>query len=229
MSTVDPRLVPLRDLAAAYTRSGTPGTVRSVAVVGNAPMVPSVARVTAIDGCDLVLRTNSFVLDRPGAEPVAGRRTDVVVWGRTLRATPWSFEGYRSRLYVLVEPMRMFHRPEIWPGSWPEDLGLVVARNDAVAVPLLEELGLPWREQRLAPTTGTTAAWLARTLFPEAEVHLTGLSYVDVASPERWDYQSGASGVIGPEHRIEPEGDLLRGWWRSGRVRFWPTDSEEEA
>ncbi len=81
----------------------------------------------------------------------------------------------------------------------------------------------------LAPTTGTTAAWLARALFPDAEVHLTGLSYVDDPSPERWDYQSGATGRIGPEHRVAAEGALLRRWWQEGRVRFWPTDSEEEA
>ncbi|MEV5003326.1 hypothetical protein [Nocardioides sp. LML1-1-1.1] len=224
---VDPRLVPLRDLAVSYAR--TPGEVRSVAVVGNAPMVPSAARAAAIDGCDLVLRTNSFVLDAPGADPVAGRRTSLVLWGRLVRATTSSFDDYRSRLYVLLEPMRMFHRPEVWPGSWPADLGLVVARNDAVAVPLLDELGVPWRTDALAPTTGTTAAWLARALFPDAEVHLTGLSYVDDPSPERWDYQSGATGRIGPEHRVAAEGALLRGWWQQGRVRFWPTDSEEEA
>lgn len=226
---VDPRLAPLRDLFASYARSGVPGEVRSVAVVGNAPMVPSAARAAMIDGCDLVLRTNSFVLDQPGADPVAGRRTDVVLWGRMVRATPSSFADYRSRLYVLLEPMRMFHRPEVWPGSWPADLGLVVARNDAVAVPLLEELGVPWREEGIAPTTGTTAAWLARALFPEAQVHLTGLSYVADPSPERWDYQSGARGRIGPEHRISAEGRLLQRWWKDGQVRFWPTDSEEEA
>lgn len=224
---VDPRLVPLRDLAASYAR--TPGEVRSVAVVGNAPMVPSAARAAAVDGCDLVLRTNSFVLDAPDAAPVAGRRTSIVLWGRLVRATTSSFADYRSRLYVLLEPMRMFHRPEVWPGSWPADLGLVVARNDAVAVPLLDELGVPWRDEALAPTTGTTAAWLARALFPDAEVHLTGLSYVEDPSPERWDYQSGATGRIGSEHRVAAEGALLRRWWQEGRVRFWPTDSEEEA
>jgi hypothetical protein len=226
---VDPRLLPLRDLFASYARSRVPGEVRSVAVVGNAPMVPSAARAATIDGCDLVLRTNSFVLDRPDADPVAGRRTDVVLWGRMVRATPSSFSDYRSRLYVLLEPMRMFHRPEVWPGSWPEDLGLVVARNDAVAVPLLDALDLPWRAERIAPTTGTTAAWLARALFPDADVHLTGLSYVADPAPGSWDYQSGARGRIGPEHRISAEGALLRRWWQEGTVRFWPTDSEEEA
>ena len=229
---VDPRLGPLRDLFASYARSAGSagaGAVRSVAVVGNAPMVPSRSRAAMIDGSDLVLRTNSFVLDPPGADPVAGRRTDVVLWGRMVRATSSSFADYRSRLYVLLEPMRMFHRPEVWPGSWPEDLGLVVARNDAVAVPLLDELGVPWREEGIAPTTGTTAAWLARALFPDAQVNLAGLSYVADPSPERWDYQSGARGRIGPEHRVSAEGALLRRWWKDGQVRFWPTDSEEEA
>ncbi|WP_278257493.1 hypothetical protein [Nocardioides convexus] len=104
------------------------------------PRRPAPRRSTDATWC--CARTD-FVLDAPGAEPVAGRRTDVVLWGRMVRATVSSFADYRARLYVLLEPMRMFHRPEVWPGSWPADLGLVVARNDAVAVPLLEEPGRP--------------------------------------------------------------------------------------
>lgn len=219
------RLDSLRDLVASYARHDP---VRTIAVVGNAPLVPSDARADAVDTCDLVVRVNSFTVDEPGAPRAAGRRTDVVLWSRLVRATRRLYDDYPSRLYVMLEPMRMYHRPEVWPTSWPADLGFVVAPNDLVARPLLEELGLPWREERLAPTSGTTAVWLARRLFPDAELSVTGLSYVADADPQQWDYQSGASGRIGPEHRVAAEGALLRRWVEDGSVRFWPTDLADQ-
>lgn len=182
-------------------------------------MDPSPERAAAIDGCDLVLRVNSFVLDHPGEPACQGSRVDVVVWSRLVIATPDLFRDYRQRLYVLLEPMRMYGRPELWPSSWPEDLGLAVARNDAVAVPLNEELGLPWREEQLAPTSGTTAAWLARRLFPEADLLLTGLSFLDDPGQTEWRHQFGDDVRVGPEHRIAEEGRLLRGWVEAGRAR----------
>jgi len=217
---VDPRLASLRELAGAYARSST---VRRVAVVGNAPMEPSSTRAAAIDEADLVIRVNSFVTDRRGGPAVQGRRTDVVLFSRLVPATPDFFDRYSERLYVLLEPMRMYgRRREVWPASWPADLGFAVARNDAVAIPLNEALGLPWREKHLAPTTGTTAAWLALALFPEAEVVLTGLSFLDDPGQTSWRHQWGDDTLVGPEHRIAAEAELVGGWIASGRIRFLP-------
>jgi hypothetical protein len=196
--------------------------VRTVAVVGNAPMEPSAARAEEIDSCDLVIRVNSFVLDAADGPATQGRRADVVLWSRLVKATPFLFRDYRERLYVLLEPMRMYGRREVWPESWPRDLGFVPARNDEVAIPLNEELGLPWRADRLAPTTGTTAAWLAVNLFPDAEVLLTGLSFVDAPDQVEWDHQWGDSVKVGPEHCIAAEATLLRRWRDEGRVRMLP-------
>ena len=173
-----------------------------------------------IDAADLVIRMNSFVLDQPDAAPCQGRRADVVLWSRLAVATPDLFDRYSERLYVMLEPMRMYGRRELWPASWPADLGFVVARNDAVAVPLNEEIGLPWREQHLAPTTGTTGAWLALHLFPEAEVTLAGLSYVDDPGQTRWAHQFGDDVGVGPEHRIAEEGRMIKGWLDEGRARL---------
>ena len=92
----------------------------------------------------------------------------------------------------------------------------MVARNDVVAVPLNDEIGLPWRELRLAPTTGTTAAWLALHLFPEAEVTLVGLSYVDDPAQTSWEHQFGDEVGVGPEHRIAEEGRMIRRWLDAG-------------
>lgn len=213
----------MRELAEAYSAAGLDGRpVRQVAVVGNAPMAPSASRAAAIDGADLVIRTNSFVTDHAGQAPTQGRRTDVVLFSRLVPATPDFFAGYRDRLYVLLEPMRMYGRPEMWPASWPRDLGFAVARNDAVAIPLNTALGLRWREERLAPTTGTTGAWLALHLFPEAEVLLTGISFLDDPGQTSWKHQWGDSTGVGPEHRIAAEAELLRGWLDEGRLRFLP-------
>lgn len=218
-AVIDPRLAPLRELAEAYSRNDP---VRQIAVVGNAPMEPSASRAAAIDGADLVFRVNSFVTDRPGGPPTQGERTDVVLFSRLVPATPYLFHRYRERLYVLLEPMRMYGRREIWPASWPEDLGFTVARNDAIAIPVNEAIGLPWRDEQLAPTTGTTAAWLAMHLFPEAEVLLTGISFVDDPTQTEWQHQWGDSVGVGPEHRIAAEAVLISGWLSSGRMRSLP-------
>lgn len=213
----DPATRSLFELMSAYARRSP---VRSVAVVGNAPLEPDPDRAAAIDAADLVIRMNSFVMDLPGDAPCQGSRVDVVVWNRITRATEFVFRDYRDRLYVLVEPMRLHGNPEMWPSSWPEDLGLVPVPNRSVTAPLNEMLGLPWRSERLAPTTGTMASYLAVSLFPDADVLLTGLSYLDAPEQTSWLHQWGDSCPVGPEHRIDLEGRLLRSWIDSGRARF---------
>ena len=210
----------LHSLRALATTYAARSPVASVAVVGNAPLEPSAERAQAIDSADLVMRMNSFVLDRPGEPPCQGRRADLVLWSRLAVATPDLYACYSERLYVMLEPMRMHGRAEMWPRSWPQDLGFVVARNDAVAVPINDEIGLPWREMRLAPTTGTTAAWLALHLFPEAQVTLAGLSYVDEPTQTSWRHQFGDEVGVGPEHRIAEEGRMIRRWLEQGRARL---------
>lgn len=208
-------LAQMRELADTYA-ARLP--VRDVAVIGNAPLDPSPERAAAIDACDVVVRVNSFVVDHPGEEPRMGTQTHLVLWSRLVIATPDLYAGYRDRLYVLLEPMRMYGRPEVWPQSWPADLGFVPASNREVAIPLNEELGLPWREEHLAPTTGTTAAWLAARLWPEATVHLAGLSFIDEPEQTSWDHQFGDSVAVGPEHRIAAESVLLRRMIADGRL-----------
>lgn len=201
----------------AYARRAP---VRSVAVVGNAPLRPNAVRAHRIDTADLVIRMNSFVLDVPGAEPCQGTHVDVVVWNRITRATEFVFHDYRERLYALVEPMRLHGNPEMWPTSWPADLGLVPVSNRAFTRPLNELLGIPWREERLAPTTGTLATYLAVSLFPDAEITVTGLSYVDAPEQTAWQHQWGDWCPVGREHRIAQESRLLRSWDTDGRIRF---------
>jgi len=209
----------LRALVAAYS-AADPGRVGSVAVVGNAPLAPSDARADEIDAADLAIRVNSFVLDSPGRPRAQGHRADVVLFNRLLRATPEFFAGYAARLYLLVEPMRMHGNRELWPTSWPPDLGLVPVPNREVTAPLSELLGVPWREQRLAPTTGTMACYLALTLFPETDVAFTGFSFLDAPDQTRWQHQWGDSCRVGREHRIGSEAVLMRSWLESGQARF---------
>jgi len=206
----------LRELMTAYSRTGV---VRTVAVVGNAPMAPDDARADAVDAADLVLRVNSFVMDEPGGPRAQGGRVDVVVWNRITRATGHLFDHYPERLYLMVEPMRMHGNPEMWPTSWPADLGLVPLSNRLVAA-LNDELGYDWRDNRLAPTTGVTAAWLAFTLFPDADVVLTGFSMVDDPNQTAWKHQWGDDAPVGREHRIDHEARLMTSWLRQERVRL---------
>lgn len=209
-------------LLAAYAR----GPVRRVAVVGNAPLAPDDERADAIDACDLVLRVNSFMLDVPGEPRCQGARVDAVAFSRGTLATAFSYARYSEVAYVLTEPSRIYHDRALaryvkeWPRWWPDDLGYVAAPNARFTVPLLDELGEPWREQVCVPTTGMMALWIARTSFPDAQLVFTGFSMVDEPDQTSWRHQAGDVSPIGGAHHIEPEGRLMRRWITDGEAEF---------
>jgi len=215
----------VRDLLAAY--ASTPD-VRRVAVVGNAPLDPDPARAEAIDSCDLVVRCNSFMLDEPGEPPCQGSAVHAVVLSRGLLATRFSFRRYREVAYLVTEPSRIYADKPLaryvkeWPAWWPEDLGYVAVPNHAFALPLLDALEVPWRDEVVVPTTGTMAVFLALQCFPGAEVSVTGFSMIDAPHQTEWRHQAGDVSPIGGAHWIEPEGRLFRRWIDEGRVRRLP-------
>ncbi|MBK1784356.1 glycosyltransferase family 29 protein [Prauserella cavernicola] len=193
---------------------------RSVAVVGNQPLAADEQRAKTIDSCDLVLRVNGFVCDEPGAPPAVGNRTHVVVFNRALRATKWVFADYRWRLYLLVEPGRLHWEPDNIPQWWPADLGFVPVSNSEVTLPLSQALDLPTSTEGFWATTGTMAAWIARTAFPDAELVLTGFSFIDDPHQTSWEHAAGDSCIVGPEHQIAAEGRLLASWTTTGNTTF---------
>lgn len=207
----------LRSLLDAYAEHPEP---RTIAVVGNMPLSPDEERAKAVDEADLVIRVNGFVVDEPAALPTVGSRTHVVVFNRALRATRWVFENYRERLYLLVEPGRLHWEPETLPGWWPPDLGFVPVSNREVTLPLSDTLGLPTRSEPVWATTGTMAAWIARTTYPEADLLLTGFSFIDDPNQTSWQHAAGDSCRVGPEHRIAAEGRLLDSWTKTGRTKL---------
>ncbi|RZQ62190.1 hypothetical protein [Amycolatopsis suaedae] len=205
-------------LLEAYADRPSP---RAVAVVGNQPLPEDPQRAKAIDACDMVIRVNGFVCDEPDGPPAVGTRTHVVVFNRAVRATKWVFHDYRSRLYLMVEPGRLHWEPEELPAWWPADLGLVPVSNTEVTLPLSDALGLPTRTESTWSTTGTMAAWIARTAFPTAELLLTGFSFIDNPNQTHWDHAAGDSCIVGPEHQIAAEGRLLDSWTRTGNTKLW--------
>jgi hypothetical protein len=211
----------VRGLLEAYA-ARTP--VRRVAVIGNAPLEHSASRAAAIDSADLVMRCNSFVLDEPGEPPTQGRSVHAVVFSRGLLATRYSYDRYRDRLYLVTEPSRVYSdRPlaryvKDWPTWWPRDLGFVAVPNTEFAMPLLEELGVPWRDEVVVPTTGTMMAYIARRCFPAAEMVIAGFSMIDYPEQSEWEHQWGDTSPIGGAHRIATEGEMLRRWIDEGRV-----------
>lgn len=213
----------VRNLLAAYAEKPD---VRKIAVVGNAPLSPDAARAAEIDSADLVIRCNSFVLDTPDREVAIGRKVHAVVFSRGLLATPFNYDRYRERAYLATEPSRIyFDRPlaryvKDWPTWWPEDLGFLAVPNHEFAVPLLDELGLPWRKQVVVPTTGTMAVFIARRAFPAADLLMAGYSMIDQPEQTVWKHQWGDSTPIGGAHYITAEGAMFRRWIEQGRVRF---------
>lgn len=213
----------VRDLLASYTATGE---VRSVAVVGNAPLPPSEERADAIDGCDLVIRCNSFILDRPGEPRCQGSVVHAVAFSRGLLATEFSWQRYSDVACLVTEPSRIYHDKPLaryvkdWPAWWPSDLGFLAVPNARFTIPLLEELGEPWREEVCVPTTGMMALWIAVTCFPDASLVFTGFSMVDDPDQTSWRHQAGDVSPIGGAHHIGPEGALMRRWIDEGRARF---------
>lgn len=209
----------MRELVRAYAEQPD---VKSVAVVGNAPLEPSDDRAAAIDACDAVFRCNSFVVDEPGEPRAHGRKTHVVVFNRLLRASPPVFGSYRDRLYLMVEPGRLHREGGLRLPRWPDDLGLLPVPNREITLPLSEALGLDSHGEPVWATTGLMMAWIARTLFPDAELRITGFSMVEDTDQTHWSHAWGDSCVVAREHRIEPEGALLRQWIDRGEAHWLP-------
>lgn len=195
--------------------------VKRVVVVGNAPLEPSVERSELIDGADLVIRCNSYVIDEPDDQPCLGVKTNVVVCARGARITPWFFKNYSSRLYLVVNNCSRMLAPPGRPGCWPSDLGDWPLPNGVVGLPLKELLRADLGGNPV-PTTGTTAAFLAHTCFPEAELLLTGFSYIDARAQVSWAHHWGQVVPVSAAHMLDREGALLASWVADGRARSIP-------
>jgi len=213
-------LAEMREHATAYA-SCTP--VRRVAVVANAPLPPSKERRDTIASSDLVIRCNSFALDGPDAPPCVGTRTNVVVAARTTRPSPAFFRDYRRRAYFVGDAFHLtVPEPPGWPTHWPTDLGAWMVPNRAIALPLKYLLQPERAGLDVLPTTGTSAAYIACRLFPEAEIVLTGYSFLDDPDQESWGYQlKGLPPSRVPSwHVLHREATFLRRLVDRGEVRF---------
>ncbi|MGN8024950.1 hypothetical protein [Microbacterium sp. 22242] len=209
----------LRPLVQLYARSPE---IRRVAVVGNQPLEPSRERAAVVDDADLVFRVNGFRADLDGEPPTVGRRTDVVVFNRGVRPTPWFFQDYTERLYLMIEPGRMLWENPKLPAFWPKDLGLVTMPNREVILPLGAAMDADPREIGQWATTGTVMLWLATRLFPEAVIHAMGFSFVDAPEQTAWNHAYGDASAVGAEHGIQRESLLVRGWIDAGVVSYHP-------
>jgi hypothetical protein len=225
----------LRDLVVAYAPRSE---IRRIAVVGNAPLEPSAARVEAIEGADLVIRCNSFALDDPDGPPYSGRSAHVVVLNGGTRINPWTFRGYTERLYLRSQPGAVYRRKPTRPlpkiDLWPEDLGALCIPNGAVLAPLREQLirlaPVVDDEDVVVPTSGTIAAWLGYLLFPEAKLSLTGFSFLTEPGQTEWVHHwDGGTGAdtVSTAHKIDREAVLIGQWIAEGRAEHLPETSDQ--
>jgi hypothetical protein len=209
----------LTDLLTAYARRRP---VRSIVIVGNAPLSPCADRAAAIDGADLVVRTTSFALDRAGDDPTYGRNVDVVLLHRGTKASPWLFEQYRRRLYLLAEPGRLHWEPEQFPDWWPSDMGYLPLSNRDWTIPLCELAGMDVRNSATWTTTGTLGIYVMTELFPHARTSIAGFSIIDDAGQSVFAHAWGAPVNVTTEHRLDREQALLRRWITQGRIHQLP-------
>jgi hypothetical protein len=220
LTDIDEELVAqMREHATAYAAS-TP--IRRVAVVANAPLEPSEERRDLIDTSDLVIRCNSLALDRIGDPPCVGTRTNVVVTARTTRPTPGFLQDYRNRAYFVGDTFVLgVTDPPGWPSYWPDDLGAWPLPNRALGLPLKYLLRPTRGGLGVAPTTGTQAAYLAYRLFPEADIVLTGFSFLDDSEQSSWGYQADLPDApVHSAHKLNREAAYLHGLVDRGEVRY---------
>jgi hypothetical protein len=199
--------------------------------VANAPLTRDLGRAAAIDACDVVIRCNSFVLDR-GDDAFCGRRTNVVVLNAGTRITRSILDGYSSRLYLWSSPGAVYRRRPSVPlpavDLWPDDLGGAQVPNRAVVAALRElirDAAGAGPDVMLVPTTGAVAAWLALLLFPEAAPLLTGFSAISDPHVTAWHHhrrEDNGPVPVAEAHKIDAEGMLLRQWVADGRARHLP-------
>lgn len=210
----------VRDYLASYAKQQP---VRKVTVVGNAPLGPNPERVAEIDSSDLVFRMNSLALDDPGGPPCVGRKCDVVVVSRYAPVTPWMFQDYRNRAYLIPQAgygLRYILHPQ--PYFWPSDLGTMPVPNAPVITRLLDLLDPDHVPNELIPTSGTISCFLAHEMFPEAEMLATGFSFLDGVQQDAWRYQSGGGSPVIAAHQLGLEATLLRSWIDDGSMRMLP-------
>jgi hypothetical protein len=204
----------LANLVCAYARHHPP---RSVTIVGNAPLHPSPQRAALIDDSDLVVRMTTFALDAPAGPPRIGRRTDVVLLHRAVIPGPGTFHDHTSRLYLLVEPGRLYWEREDRPDWWP--VHAVSVPNHTFTVALKELMGIP-ADEPAWPTTGTLAVYLFSELFPEAALRFTGTTVADHPEQTEFAHGWGPAVEVTAEHRLATEGALLRKWATQGRIEL---------
>lgn len=197
--------------------------VRRVTVIGNAPLPPSRARRDLVEGSDLVVRCNSFVLDEPGDEPCLGTKTDVVVAAYVTRVTPWFFADYGSRAYLRIDVGNTRRDPlPPDPLTWPDDLGYWPIPNRVFGLPLKQALRPETGGVGAVPTTGTTAAYLFHELFADAELVLTGFSFLQDREQTSWRHHWGTENPVHKAHLLDREGALLQSWVDEGSATFLP-------
>jgi hypothetical protein len=211
----------LDDMAQLLRSYATQLPVRRVTVIGNAPLEPDDKRVETIETSDVVFRCNSLVLDEPGDLPTLGRKTNVVVAARRTRITPWFFLDYPRRAYLVNDAENLRNPdPAPTPGSWPDDLAAWRISNRVFGWPL-KRLIVPEKDGWGAvPTTGTMSAYLASQVFAEAELFLTGFSFLRDRHQTSWAHQWGDECIVHPSHKIDGEGALLQSWVDSGSATF---------
>ncbi len=215
----------IRDYMSAYAARRP---VRSVAVIGNAPLLPDAARATAIDGADLVIRANAMVLDGPAAPPCVGTACHVVILSRSTQLTAWALKDYRTRAYLVPQAgfvqypledrvMLLLETP-----FWPEDLGAIPLPNGVVKARTARALDPTQRPGSLIPTTGLTAMFMAHEMFPDADLVVTGFSFLDDTGQTHWSHHSGGHTKVNWQHRLDLEAALLRSWIDDGSARHLP-------
>lgn len=213
----------IRDYLRAYAARER---VAKVAVVGNAPLAPDAARAAEIDSSDLVLRTNAMMLDEPGGTPCLGRACHAVLMSRSTRLTPWTLHDYRRRAYLVPQAGFVVWRNTDVAGlqldapHWPQDLGYLPLPNSVVKTRLLAAMDPHLPAGSVIPTTGTMAMFLGHEMFADAEMVVSGFSFLDDATVTHWAHHSGASTRINPLHRLDLEAALLQSWIDDGSVRF---------
>jgi hypothetical protein len=146
-----------------------------------------------------------------------------VVAARVTRPSPGFLQDYRSRAYFVVEAgITRKPTPPRRPPWWPSDLAAWPISNRALGTPLRYLLRPATGGHGVVPSTGTYAAYLAHRLFPEADLVLTGYSFLHDREQTQWGYHwdSLPPSPVHPAHKLDREGAFLQGLVDRGEARY---------
>lgn len=161
-----------------------------ISVIGNGECVKTKRVGSDIDSCDRVVRINKFVVD--GYEEFVGSRLDIYCskWHKIMFREPEFISRHNEFWFPHPEPPTQWGSPggtgTITTSQHEQNKNILNINDDKIKflpTPAIELLDTKFKLAE--PSVGIVALVMARYLYPEAEIYVTGFD--GLSSGWYWD------------------------------------------